>query len=502
MVRKLLENDPKTTSIRIELRREPSDAELARALEQNPFITKLEIVLAFFVGDVLRTEWPLLLGVIVARANLSTVELAAGADFLVVIAPAIPPTLMRSFLQAVQQNSSIRTMSLEESILIPDRDICAFLDAASSLKTFILRHCAFEPIEQYQGATNLGAALQRNGNIQSLELKALHDPYLPIIFRSLESNSTLRNLSLEASIHHFSGESSEAARHLLESTTSLQQLELIRFNWVRQSFQYLAQGIINSHTVTDLKFTACSFSDEASKTLFRSILVTKQNLRLLSMSCHFDRDISESLAALLLRRNSPLQCLELEELLEFPIQDCHFSLLLRAVEKSRLDRFQLKSYRSQEQIRSLSRSIPLMKVKKLDIELVECDWLQHCQVTEEDKEQLLHAVKKNLRLRSLQCTLRRRHYITQTEEKRDLFDQGERKRRLAFYIHRNECVGQFAEEPEKVDRKVWPDALGLAQQAGKDVLFTSLLSVLGSDYVNLFAGGRRKRKRPQQFEPS
>ena len=61
--------------------------------------------------------------------------------------------------------------------------------------------------------------------------------------------------------------------------------------------------------------------------------------------------------------------------------------------------------------------------------------------------------------------------------------------RLVSYADRNELLDQWVDNPEQVDdRKVWPEALKLAEQAGPDSLFRGLRSVLGGDYVSLPAG--------------
>ena len=71
VVERLLRNDPAITDISIHLRLEPSDADLAQALEQNPFVTEIDLNLK----GVRDTDWNSLLRVIATRANLETVKL-------------------------------------------------------------------------------------------------------------------------------------------------------------------------------------------------------------------------------------------------------------------------------------------------------------------------------------------------------------------------------------------------------------------------------------------
>ena len=112
------------------------------------------------------------------------------------------------------------------------------------------------------------------------------------------------------------------------------------------------------------------------------------------------------------------------------------------------------------------------------------------------RQELLHAAKNNFSLRSLKGR------FSCFDEDSDLFDLSvEDKERLEFYANRNKRLDQWVDNPEIVEqRKVWPDALGLAQRAGPDALFHGLHSVLERDYVSLPGG--RKRKRPQYYNPT
>ena len=82
-----------------------------------------------------------------------------------------------------------------------------------------------------------------------------------------------------------------------------------------------------------------------------------------------------------------------------------------------------------------------------------------------------------------------------------IFDDDD-ETRLTFFADRNECLDRWVDNPEQVDdRKVWPEALGLAEQAGPDSLFRGLRSVLESDH-NMSSRNGRKPKRPQFYIPS
>ena len=71
IVEELRQNDPAMKSVSIFLRHETSDAALAQALEQNPFVTDIILNL----DGVQRADWNALLRVIATRANLEQVAL-------------------------------------------------------------------------------------------------------------------------------------------------------------------------------------------------------------------------------------------------------------------------------------------------------------------------------------------------------------------------------------------------------------------------------------------
>ena len=83
------------------------------------------------------------------------------------------------------------------------------------------------------------------------------------------------------------------------------------------------------------------------------------------------------------------------------------------------------------------------------------------------------AIKNNFSLRSVKGEM------ANAVRESDLFESAEDKKTLAFYANRNESLDQWVDNPEMVEqRKVWPEALGLAERAGPDALFRGLRSVL------------------------
>ena len=152
--------------------------------------------------------------------------------------------------------------------------------------------------------------------------------------------------------------------------------------------------------------------------------------------------------------------------LEVAFPGVQFKNLLRVIEKSKLERFRIGYIQTPQQLQTLTESIPSMKLKELEVHFRDDEDEAGGEFDRETiRQDLLQAVKNNFSLLSVKCSR---------------FDNND-KQTLAFYANRNKCLDQWVDNPETIDdRKVWPEALGLAQRAGPDALFRGLRSVLES----------------------
>jgi len=440
-VEQLRQNNPAITETITSLMDQTSDADLARALQQNSFVTSF----GFDLEGVQRADWDSLLHVIAMRANLEKVELqdAESAE-----QRNAPSALVSAILRAIQQNTSVQTIFCF-SLRLPT-DVSTFLDTASTITLLSLSNCDMGPNEREHGTRDLAAALQRNTNIKTLRLCKMDDIYAIPILQSLQANSSLTTLTIGG--ESFSDATTREIQQLLESTTSIQAFELMDSSFRGDSFHPFAQSLIQSRIVSALKFSFCKFRDDESAAQFRSILRNKQNLTDLCLDCcHYSRGpVHTDIISAMLRSNSQLQSVELQG---FSVGTTRqFQNLLRAVEKSKLERFVIGRIQSNQQFLALADSIPLMRVKELKV-VFEWDFdggnIEHV---------LLQAVKYNFSLRSIRC---------ERWARRDLFDD-DHKAMLEVYADRNECLDQWVENPETVEEKVWPDALKLSEKAGQN----------------------------------
>ena len=397
-----------------------------------------------------------------------------------------PAALVRSILRAIQQNNSIRSVSLTR---LRPTNISTFLDNASSITSFRLFECVGE-----QGASDLAGALQRNTNIETLGLSRLADLYAVPILEGLGINTSVKTLifSPTSSSTNISDATSHALQQLLESTTSIQRFELHNnATFCERLFRPIAQTITNSECVSELKFWWVEFQDQSSIAQLQSILQNKRNLTALCLHyCSFGGgQVHGDIISMISRPDSLLRCFEFQSLdsLEEHFQRIQFKNLLRVIEKSKLERFRIGYIQTPQQLQTLIESIPLMKLKELEVHFRDDEDEVDGEYDQETiRQDLLHAVATNFTLLSVKC---------------NRFENND-KQTLAFYAKRNTCLDQWVNTPETIDdQKVWPEALGLAQRAGPDALFQGLRSVLESDeYVSLKGG--RKRKRPEYYTPS
>ena len=365
-IQRLRENDPARTDICIWLCDESSDADLAQALQQNPYVRELELN----VHGEEQTDWSSLLPLIATRANLEKVELCDAFD----PGERNAPALVGSFLHAIQQNTAIRNVVL--SWLRLPTDISMFVDNASSITSFRLHSCDMEAAVRGQGARRrLAAALQRNTNIETLELDNLEDIYAVPILEGLRLNTAVKSFTFTTSSNtNISDEASHALQQLLESTTSIQRFSLeydSSHMLGKGPFQPIAQAITNSETVSELKLLQCHFEDRGSLAQLQSILQNKQNLTSLCLrACEFGGgQIHEDMISVISRPGSLLRCFEFWGYgsLEALFPRIQFQNLLEAVQTSKLERFKIGSIKTPHQLQTLTQSIPSMHIRELDV---------------------------------------------------------------------------------------------------------------------------------------
>jgi hypothetical protein len=187
------------------------------------------------------------------------------------------PELLTSFLQSIQLNPAIQTVRLM-STEVSGTELARFLDAATSVTKFEISRCKMKASERKQGMIDLAAAIQRNTNIRNLALKDLEDIYLCPILSSLASNPHVNELEIEMSAN----QASESVKRLLESTSTIELFKLSGlveddFHPITLAFRPIAQGLINSESVTDISLDHCNFPDEESTTLLKRFLQSKSN---------------------------------------------------------------------------------------------------------------------------------------------------------------------------------------------------------------------------------
>ena len=475
----LLENDPQRTHIKIELEYEYDDRGIARALERNQYVSCVRL------RPPVRNNrtWGNLCRVLATRGNLEKFVLFDheghylfdGVHFQT---SSVPVERIRPFLQAIQQNTSVRAVKFDFSLLSA-QDICSFLDTASHVTDFTVRGCYWP--EGAQGARDVAAALQRNTNIETLNLLDIRHSLVPIL-EGLGSNTCVRKLV----IAHldFAEATSNALQGLLESSTaSVQHLELKGTNLRGVSFRPVAQGLINGSNVTDITLNSCYFCDAGSLLALNDIYDRKQNLRALAIkncSCSIELQLLHQTPLSALRHPySSLRRLHLQGVPTSALADQSFRALLEAVTASKLESFFITVIPNPSRDQVLADTIPSMKVLR---ELVIQFEFGGDNNSDRTKQTICEAVKNNYSLQSVKY---------QDDDDDNPVDASDNDETLKFYLERNIRLARWVENPDTVPKHLWKEACTLATKAGPTVLFR-LLRKIGPEVLPVSS---RKRKR-------
>ena len=397
----------------------------------------------------------------------------------------------REFIEALRQNLSIQSVTFR-NLYLSEEVVAAFLDSTRSVTEFCISGCVIEsvpPARDRDFAQTIAAALQRNQQILHWSLQNLDESLLLPLLRALASNEIAESFDFMTSEEH-TVETSNAIQQILESsTTSIQKFELSKYYtdpFTEQTFRPITEGLRRSQTVNDVTFRGFNFTDTGARQVSNCIR-TKLNLRSLTLSyCRCGAAgsalLQSVLREVLLRPDSSLRSLGFNG--DHPIQlsITDFRTLLKAVEGSKLEELaigRISESESAQHLRALLESLPAMKIKKFSLDVdfnnaVHYDW----------KPEILQALKRNF---SLECT-DISHFDAEDNEV------------VLFYLGRNHRLAEWIDNPLMVPRRLWPEAMQLALEAGATTLYQSLLALSGHAIGSM--QGKRKRKRPRFYKPT
>jgi hypothetical protein len=447
----LRRNDPSETSVDIRLCYfDDNELSLSEALHTNEHVKWITFCLENTI-----TLWDSLLSILKTHETLEKVTLNDSYG-LIEVTP---------FLLAIQQNPRIQTVELCDLQFSGDHSMAWFLDSATAVTTLGIYRCGMLQATREGGASSaIAAALQRNTNIQRLKLDEVLMDMIPIV-TSLASNTSVKELCLGFPSIWLN--ELLALQNLLESTTTIERFELdLRLvHGEADSFRPIAQGLIQSVTVTDVSLVRCRFDSQEEVLVLNSILETKSNLKsLVFKSCRVHQDGQKEFQFAIY---SLLQPHSLLRSLEFDYEDYlasygfhtaqNFARLLIAVESSPLECFFLGKIGPRDSCVALIASIPKMQVGTLQFELGDLQDL---------KGDVIQAIKRNASIRT---------FVAKVDE----YDDDDR-RKLTAYSVRNEFLAQWTENPNLVPDAAWPEYLAVAQTTGPDAVFSILVSLAPS----------------------
>ena len=460
---RLRRNNPRITSVDIILEDE-DDAAIAQALEQNQYVSHVRIWLHPGISS-----WDHLCRVLATRRNLELFQLIIDHRHLSMRAP-VEST--RPILQAIQQNASVRVVVFE-GFYVAAEDLCSFLDNAHHVSELTLR-C------RLTGGADVAEAFRRNTNIATLKLRKV-DSLLHTILEGLALNACLKNLVIE--YDSLSEETRNSFRILLESTRTIEKLELMYIDLRRESFNPVAQGIINASSVTDITFRSCDFRLEGSFRLLNEIIERKQNLSSLVIdNCFFNPaqllHFFQVLSLALRRRNSPLRHFGYKNLDFYNFPNESFSDFCEAVANSKLQSFSIGSVDASGHLTALANAVPSMKIQELAIQFSQHGYVRRDII----RQRLRNAIQNN--------------YTLQSVKFQDFYFYGHDDawvdETVESYMARNIRLAEWAKNPATVPKHLWKEAVTLATRAGPDTLF-QVLRKIGPAVLPF--GRRNKRKR-------
>jgi hypothetical protein len=447
----LFQNYPERTSIFLRLRF-CDDGKLSSALQSNEHVNVIVLGLEN-MGD--NTDWSLSLDVIATRENLQKVGLTDNP---------ISPEQIVPFLLAVQRNPRVQAVRFTR-LQLPSNSIASFLDTATGLRTLELGNSACV-MDAPAGARTIAAALQCNTNIQRLVLEELDERLLIPIVSSLCSNTSVRELAL-----HFANPSlaeTLAVGHLLEYTETIQKFEACILGGVDvDTYQPIAQGLIRSKSITELKLEDRSYNCANNTLILNKILQSKSNLQSLALTRYSASQggggQEEFYAAIfsLLHPHSSLRSFELNHRYSFQTSQ-DFGRLCAAIETSPLERFSIGTVTSKETCLALIASIPKMQIRTLEFNY-------HGDL-QDMKRGVIQAVKQNASLRTVVAKVGYGVWPLDNDD----------REKLTCYSLRNEFLALWIENPNAVFKAAWPEYLDVAQTTGPDTVFRVLLALVPS----------------------
>jgi hypothetical protein len=445
-------DDPTGTATSVDIHlRDISDDALSNALRKNKHVKKIALHLDCLGNhDAGRDR---LLCVIKSLVKLDEVQLI---DEVCRTKRRTPPDQVTPFLVAIQKTPRVQTVELSY-LQLAGNSLASFVDTATSVTTLKINGCRIKCSEGEERAS--ADALRRNRNIQRLRLQNLDSSAMILLLNSLTSNKSVTELVL--SRYSILPDVSSVVGRLLESTTAIQRVKFCGYGfWADHSLQPIAQGLIQSKSVTDVAFTGCTFHSASVVIVLNSIIQSKPNLMSLAfMDCSVYRERELFHAAIFsgLKPRSLLRSFELND--SRNLSNCGFveardcRRLLNAVETSPLERFSIGTIGSRESCLELIESIPRMQVRTLEFNL-------HSDL-HYMKMDVIQAVKRNVKLGTV---------VAKMDDSEDWLDDNDR-RKLTSYSSRQEFLDTLIANPTVVPTELWPEALDSFQSTGPDTVF-------------------------------
>lgn len=408
------------------------------------------------------------------------------------------------------------------SLALSNKDmecILSFLDAAPALTGFFLSSCEADSIFA-ANVGNLVSALQRNNRIETLGLLGCPANVTGPILQALFSQLTKLVYSPpKRSVDEWSRSAGALQQYLESPTAIIQCFKFHHFRFVdkHSGSSQILQSLTQCASVSIVEFEDCRFyeptcparrmfidvnDEDVAEDIQQVSNFVKNKLNLETLRFLKDcgkllesQTFQSAVAEVVSRRRTCLKCLEititlpeLDHGLKIPSTEFEVLIDAAASSTSQLEHLILW-YMYQDEwhnpyFHKLPEVTPGLKTKKISLIFLN-------QPIQDYEGLMLAALKNNYVVQQVECVVRPGGPNWFSNENQALLDS---------YLHCNQKLAQWREDPKLVPRDLWSYAVMLALKASINPLYQSLIELSGQDIG--VQEGRRKRKPPQCYDPS
>jgi hypothetical protein len=443
---KLEKHDPDTSIAVASVRDGATARRLGEALRKNKIVTEVRLNLSL-VKEEEEDEGFTILATALSYIRKVTFQ---GSNRRSEVTAA----LVGRFLRALSASRFIRAVTLKYTILSQDTLEGLLSSQKTSLRYIEIDSCHILNLPDVLQVNAPEAIMNRpfpaENNIEHAVMKGCnHEPTRVAFLKLLGRLPQLETLALDVPRRFTTQATSDALKNILESRSGqLEKLRLTGFPCEYNTFHPVAQGLMQSRSVSNLSLKQCSFCDR-STLLFESML--RESL-IRDLSIRFGVSFGALPASLVLARviqNTSLTTLSLKRCNLGPAAYAHVLFAVMQSDDCRLHSLTFApSFQSKPWRETLIEFLPTLHLQELNL------WLPE-DLAPRKKEDMLSALKRNRSLTRVvfEPIIPIFGALTRREEKQ-----------VRRYCRRNKKVPGLIKVPEQLPDLLWPKLMVVLQQ--------------------------------------